>query len=43
MASWMFPPHKELAVAESLNWIQHMSYGLANFGVSRHDIFYGIE
>lgn len=35
-SSWMFPPHKEIAVAESLNWIQHMSYGLATLGVSRY-------
>jgi hypothetical protein len=33
VGSWMFPPHKEVAVSECLNWIQHMSYGLANLGV----------
>jgi hypothetical protein len=30
----MFPPHKEMAVAESISWIQHMSFGLVNLGVS---------
>jgi hypothetical protein len=30
----MFPPHKEFAVAECLSWVQHMSYGLVNLGVS---------